>query len=93
MALPRPTPVQAADGYSEKEEIKAGGSTQKRSSHLPQITSAQLVASERRVALYFQAAPTNPTDQQLAQATERHQKKLATAATANKEYRRSEQER
>jgi len=60
--------------------------------NLPQITDAQLVAAERRVALYFQAAPTNPTDQQLAQATERHQNKLTTAATANKEYRRKEQE-
>jgi len=60
--------------------------------NLPQITDAQLVAAERRVALYFQAAPTNPTDQQLAQATERHQNKLTTAATANQEYRRLEQE-
>ena len=67
--------------------------TQKRSpENLPQITDSQLVAAERRIALYFQAAPTNPTDQQLAQATERHQEKLATAATANQEYRRSEQE-
>jgi len=67
--------------------------TQKRSEeNLPQITSEQLVAAERRVALYFQAAPTNPTDQQLAIAHERHQKKLTTAATANQEYRRNEQE-
>jgi len=44
------------------------------------------------VALYFQAAPTNPTDQQLAIASVRHQKKLTTAATANQEYRRNEQE-
>ncbi len=67
--------------------------TQKRSSkNLPQITDTQLVAAERRVALYFQAAPTNPTDQQLTIARVRHQEKLATAATANKEYRRLEQE-
>jgi len=66
--------------------------TQKRSRHLPQITDSQLVAAELQIALYFQAAPTNPTDQQLAQATERHQNKLTAAATANQEYRRSEQE-
>ncbi len=67
--------------------------TQKRSEeNLPQITDTQLVAAERKVALYFQAAPTNPTDQQLAQANERHREKLATAATANQEYRRNEQE-
>ncbi len=67
--------------------------TQKRSpENLPQITDDQLVAAEPRANLYFQAAPTNPTDQQLAQATERHQKKLATAGTANSEHRRLEQE-
>ncbi|MBA3923182.1 MAG: hypothetical protein H0X31_16410, partial [Nostocaceae cyanobacterium] len=67
--------------------------TQKRSpENLPQITDAQLLAAERSSALYFQTAPTNPTDQQLAQALDRHQKKLATAATANQEYRRLEQE-
>jgi len=93
MAEPRATPVQAPDGSLEKEEIKAGGSTPKRSrSNLPQVTDAQLLAAERRVALYFKVAPTNPTDQQLAQALERHQNKLTTAATANQEYRRNEQE-
>jgi len=51
-----------------------------------------LLAPTRRVALYFQVAPINPTDQQLAFATERHQKQLATAAAANQEYRRLEQE-
>jgi len=67
--------------------------TQKRSrSNQPQITSDQLVAAERRVNLYFQTAPTNPTDQQLAIATSRHREKLASAATANQEYRRNEQE-
>jgi hypothetical protein len=65
---------------------------QKRRRHLPQITAAQLLAAERRVNLYFQTAPTNPTDQQLAIATERHREKLATAATAFEEYRRTEQE-
>jgi len=88
---PKAAPTPNPDGSLEKEALQ-GSSTQKRSRNLPQITDEQLVAAERRVALYFQAAPTNPTDQQLAQATERHQNKLTAAATANQEYRRSEQE-
>lgn len=88
---PKAAPAPNPDGYLEKE-IQAGRNQLRSESRLPQITDAQLLAAERRVALYFQAAPTNPTDQQLAQAKERHQKKLTTAATANQEYRRSEQE-
>lgn len=83
---------QTPDGSLEKE-LHQVSRTQKRSrSNLPQITDSQLVAAELQVALYFQTASTNPTDQQLAQALERHQNKLTTAATAFQEYRRSEQE-
>jgi len=91
MALPSPTPIQAPESHLEKG-IQAQSTQKRREERLPQITASQLVAAERRVALYFQAAPTNPTDQQLAQATERHREKLTTAATANQEYRRNEQE-
>ncbi|MBV8882742.1 MAG: hypothetical protein JO235_01895 [Chroococcidiopsidaceae cyanobacterium CP_BM_RX_35] len=87
-ATPRPTP----DGSLEQVALQGNSTQKRRRSSLPQVTDFQLLAAERRVALYFQVAPINPTDQQLAFVTERHQKQLATAAAANQEYRRLEQE-